>query len=227
MTLLTLAAVALFVNLGRWQWHRAEQKRVLADEFGAGAQSVEELGARATSALPRYAQVRLQGRYDAEHQFLLDNISHNAQPGYEVLTPLQLTDGRTVIVNRGWVPLTASRRQLPDLRLDVATAQAPSGRLDDLPVAGIALGHVPPAPDTPWPKLTSFPTMADLSAALGQPLQSRQLLLNPGEPAGFVRDWRPTGVGPARHLSYAIQWWAFAALALLLYGYMNWHRGER
>jgi cytochrome oxidase assembly protein ShyY1 len=69
--------------------------------------------------------------------------------------------------------------------------------------------------------------MADLSAALGQPLQSRQLLLEPGQPAGFVRDWHPPGLVAARHLSYAIQWWAFGALALVLYGYMNWRRSAR
>jgi cytochrome oxidase assembly protein ShyY1 len=66
--------------------------------------------------------------------------------------------------------------------------------------------------------------MADLSAALGQPLLSRQLLLDPGQPAGYVRDWRPQGLGPARHLAYAIQWWLFGALALALYAYMNWQR---
>jgi surfeit locus 1 family protein len=224
MTLLTLAAIVLFINLGRWQWHRAQHKQALADSFAAGSQSVAELGARATSQLPRYAQVRLPGSYDGEHQFLLDNMSHNGQPGFEVLTPLRLPDGRTVIVNRGWVPLTASRSQLPDVRSDFAAAQAPAGRLDDLPVAGIALGHVPPASGAQWPKLTSFPTMADLSAALGQPLQSRQLLLDPAQPAGYLRDWHPSGLGPERHLSYAFQWWAFGALALVLYGYMNWRR---
>jgi surfeit locus 1 family protein len=227
MTLLTLAAVVLFVILGRWQWHRAEQKRAQADDFGAGGQSMAELGVRATSELPRFAQVRLQGDYDGEHQFLLDNISHNGLPGYEVLTPLRLSDGRTVVVNRGWVPLTASRSQLPEVRFESAAGQTPTGRLDNLPVAGIALGHVPPAPGASWPQLTSFPTMADLSAALGKPLQSRQLLLNPGEPFGYVRDWHPPGLGPARHLSYAIQWWSFGALALVLYGYMNWQRGAR
>ena len=227
MTLLTLAAIVLFIDLGRWQWHRAQHKQALAASFDSGGQTVAELGARATSELPRYAQVRLQGNYDAEHQFLLDNMSHNGQPGFEVLTPLRLPDGRTLIVNRGWVPLSASRSQLPDVRFDFAALQTPSGRLDDLPVAGIALGHVPPPPGAQWPKLTSFPTMADLSAALGQPLQSRQLLLNPGQPAGFVRDWHPAGLGAARHLSYAIQWWAFAALALLLYAYMNWRRRAR
>jgi surfeit locus 1 family protein len=227
MTLLTLVAVLLFVDLGRWQWHRAQQTRAFAQDFGAGGESLADLGARATSALPRYAQVRLQGHYDGEHQFVLDNMSHNGQPGYEVLTPLRLNDGRTVVVNRGWVPLTASRRQLPDVQLDSTLPQAPIGRLDDLPVAGIALGHVAPAHGTPWPMLTSFPTMDDLSSALGEPLQSRQLLLNPDQPLGFVRDWHPTGLGPERHLSYAIQWWAFGALAVVLYGYMNWRRSAK
>jgi cytochrome oxidase assembly protein ShyY1 len=69
--------------------------------------------------------------------------------------------------------------------------------------------------------------MADLSAALGQPLQSRQLLLNPDQPLGYLRDWHPSGLTAARHLSYAIQWWAFGALALGLYGYMNWRRNAR
>jgi surfeit locus 1 family protein len=224
MTLLTLAALLLFISLGRWQWHRAQHKQALAADFGAGGQSVSDLGARATSDLARYMQLRLQGSYDGAHQFVLDNMSHDGRPGYEVLTPLHLTDGRIVIVNRGWVPLTASRSQLPQVALDSSAPQTPVGRLDDLPVAGIALGHVPPAAGAQWPKLTSFPTMADLSAALGQPLQSRQLLLNADQPLGYLRDWHPSGIGPERHLSYAIQWWAFGALALGLYGYMNWRR---
>ena len=227
MTLLTLAALLLFVRLGLWQWHRAQHRQELAADFGAGGQSVVDLGARAVSEFPRYAQLRLQGSYDGEHQFLLDNMSHDGRPGYEVLTPLRLTDGRTVMVNRGWLPLTASRSQLPQVALDSPAPQTPVGRLDDLPVAGIALGHVPPAAAAPWPKLTSFPTMADLSAALGQPLQSRQLLLNPDQSLGYVRDWHPSGLSSARHLSYAIQWWAFGALAVGLYGYMNWRRNAR
>jgi surfeit locus 1 family protein len=227
MTLLTLAALVLFLNLGRWQWHRAQQKRVQLASFSAGGQAVSALGERSTSDLPRYAQLRLQGRYDGEHQFLLDNMSHAGEPGYQVLTPLRLADGRSVIVNRGWLPMSASRAQLPPIGLAASTAVTPAGRLDDLPVAGIALGHVAPSPASPWPKLTSFPTMQDLSAALGQPLQSRQLLLDPAEPFGYVRDWHPGGLAPERHLSYAIQWWSFGALALALYGYLNWRKPRR
>jgi surfeit locus 1 family protein len=227
MTLLALAAVVGFAGLGRWQWHRAAQKSALLTQFEAGGHDPIDLAGRRISQLPRYVQVRTEGRYDGQHQFVLDNISHDAQPGFEVLTPLQTTDGRVLMVNRGWVPLGANRSQLPDVRLDESAPLSVTGRLDDLPVVGIALGHVPPAPGPEWPKLTSFPTMSDLSTALGRPLIERQLLLNPSDRFGFVRQWQMAGFGPARHLSYALQWWSFATLALVLYAVLNWRRPAR
>jgi len=224
MTLLTLAAIVLFVRLGVWQWHRAQEKTALQLQFSAGTRLIAELSSGSTDSMARYTQVRVEGSYDAQHQFLLDNLSHDGRPGFEVLTPLHLRDGRTLMVNRGWMPLSGPRSQLPEVQFDPRGMQGVTGRLDTLPVVGIALGHVPPSRGAPWPKLTSFPTMSDLSAALGVPLETRQLLLNPGEPFGFVRDWQLSGFGPGRHLSYAVQWWAFAALALVLYSYLNWHR---
>jgi surfeit locus 1 family protein len=222
MTVLTAIAVGAFISLGRWQWHRADQKRALAAEFSAGTQRPIELEQRATSSLPRYTHIRISGRYDSAHQFLLDNMSHDGFPGYEVLTPLLFGDGRAIVVNRGWVPLTASRRQLPDVALtDPPAPVMVAGLLDDLPAAALSMGHVPPPGGPQWPKLTSFPTMADLAAALGRPLESRQLLLAANQPDGYVRDWHPVGFGPMQHISYAIQWWIFAALAVVLYAALN------
>jgi surfeit locus 1 family protein len=227
MTLLTVLAVAGFVDLGHWQWQRAQQKRTLATAFTAGDGVASELDTRASAALPRYAQVRVHGRYDGAHQFLLDNISHAGRAGYDVLTPMLLADGRTLLVNRGWVPLTSSRRQLPDVALHADTELVAAGKLDDLPVVGIALGHVAPIAGSDWPKLTSFPTMSDLAAALGRPTEARQLLLNPDEPFGYLRDWHPGGLSAERHLSYAVQWWSFAALALVLYAVLNRGKARR
>ena len=227
MTLLTVAAVSAFIGLGRWQWHRAAQARALYARFAAGRDTVHDYPAGAAQTLPRYAQVRVQGRYDGAHQFLLDNMSDHDMPGYQVLTPLQLTDGRTLIVNRGWIPLTESRRDLPDIRIDGADPPAAVGRLDNLPVPAISLGHGAPPPGPQWPKLTSFPTMADLSAALGRPLEPRQLLLNANQPLGYVRDWQPPGMSPDQHLSYAIQWWGFATVAAGLFVFLNRRRQPR
>jgi surfeit locus 1 family protein len=224
MTLLTLLGVALFVVLGRWQWHRGAAAEALQQAFAQGSSARRSLPEAGTAALPRYSGVQVRGRYDSQHQFLLDNMSHAGQPGYDVLTPLKMSDGRNVIVNRGWIPLTESRRQLPDVGVSGAAGGEASGRLDNLPRPGIALGHAPPAKDAPWPKLTSFPTMADLSDALGRPLEPRELLLDASAPDGYTRDWQPPGMSPAQHFSYAFQWWLFAAVALVLYGALNRRR---
>jgi surfeit locus 1 family protein len=224
-TLLTLAGVLLFGSLGLWQWHRAEEKRALAAAFVAGdVDFSSELGRRSTGALPRFTQLRVQGSYESAHQFLLDNMTHTGQAGYQVLTPLRLDDGRLLLVNRGWVPLPRGRRDvMPDVALPDSGAVNVGGRIDELPVAGLAMGRVSPSDDAVWPKRTSFPSMAQLGHALGQNLEPRQLLLNPGESGGYLRDWQNTSLGlPAeRHVAYAAQWWGLGALCVFLYLWTN------
>ena len=230
MVALAVGGALLFAQLGRWQWHRAAEKRAYAAAFAAGSLHSAPLGTQSTSALPRYARVSVSGAYEAEHQFLLDNIIHHGQAGYEVLTPFRLLDGRVLLVNRGWVPLPHGRRdQLPDLALRVREADesppphALSGRLDALPVAALASGRVAPGSDDTWPKRTSFPTMAQLSASLHCAVEVQQLLLAADQPQGYARDWQPAsaGFGPERHLSYAIQWWGLGALSLFLFFFLN------
>ena len=47
------------------------------------------------------------------------------------------------------------------------------------------------------------------------------LLLDPDSGTGYVRHWQPPGIAPDRNFSYAIQWWAFAAVALGLFVFLN------
>lgn len=225
LSILTLVGVLLFAQLGRWQWHRAEEKRELAAAFLAGsADFSSELGRRSTGELPRYTQLRVHGHYEPEHQFLLDNMIHAGRAGYQALTPFRLDDGRLLLVNRGWLPLPDDRRDvLPDLGMIDGGDLNIGGRTDTLPVAGLPSGQAPPSTDAHWPKRTSFPTMAQLASALGQRLEPRQLLLSPGEAQGFLRDWHEAIIGfpPERHIAYAVQWWGLGALILFLYLFMN------
>jgi surfeit locus 1 family protein len=217
MMLLTLALCALFVRLGLWQWHRWQAADAAWTRFARGADALEPLGTRSLGEVARFQRVSLSGTLDGAHQFLIDNRSYRGSPGYEVLTPLTRVDGRVLLVDRGWVPFTGSRAQLPDVRLAEPGTVILTGRVADLPSAGLASGRAAPAARDPWPKVTGFPTLAELAAALGGPLESRILLLDPGAPFGFVRDWQPPGMAPLRHLSYALQWWCFAALAVVLW----------
>ena len=222
MTLLMLAACALFVRLGVWQWHRWQTSDAAWTRFARGTDAVQPLGTRALGEVTLFQRVSVEGTLDGRHQFLLDNRSYRGSPGYEVLTPLKRADGRVLLVDRGWVAFTGSRSRLPDVSLGEATPVSLSGRVADLPSPGLAIGRAPPAPRDPWPKVTNFPDIPQLAAALGEPLDERILLLDPGAPMGLTRDWQPPGMSPLRHLSYAIQWWCFAALAVVLWAVLRW-----
>ena len=91
-------------------------------------------------------------------------------------------------------------------------------------MGGLALGHAAPTLDSNWPKVTSFPTLDELSAALGERIEPWMLLLDPAIPDGFVRDWQPPGLSPLRHWSYAIQWWGFAVTLGVIWVIMSLRR---
>jgi surfeit locus 1 family protein len=228
--LLTLAAMALFVSLGFWQWHRgeyrSEQWRAFAGASQPAAGAADVASAADLDQLPRFAQVTVQGEFDATRQFLLDNISHGGAPGYEVLSVLHLRDGGRLLVNRGWVPFSGYREQLPDVTLASAGELRLTGRLSVLPVAGIESGRQPPAVAGSWPRRTSFPTREQLEQVYGTTLLEPVLLLDATSGSGYLRDWQPPGIAPERNYSYAVQWWSFAVLALVLLVGLNLKRSN-
>jgi surfeit locus 1 family protein len=213
------ACAALFVALGCWQLGRAAEKRALAVAFATAA-APERLPPGAV-LLPRYRPVIARGHYDSTHQFLLDNMTHGGRAGVEVLTPFVLTDGRAVLINRGWLPLGATRDALPEVAVPAGEREI-SGRIDHLPRPGIELAALLPAG---WPKLVSFPHMEQLAAALGRELHPQLILLDPASPDGYLREWRPAGLGPERHLAYAVQWFALAATAVVIWIVLGLRRG--
>lgn len=214
--LITAAVIPLFVGLGFWQWHRGEYRSAQWADFARADLPAVETSAATLSRLPRFTRVRVSGEFDATRQFLLDNISHDGVPGYQVLSVLRLADGSRLLVNRGWLPFSGYRERLPDITL-AAGAQTLTGRLSTLPTPGIAAGREPPPLEGGWPRLTSFPLQQELQRALGEPLLAPVLLLDAGAGPGYLRDWRPPGISPERNYSYAVQWWSFAVLALAMF----------
>jgi surfeit locus 1 family protein len=217
MTVLTVVLCALFVSLGRWQWNRGNAREAAWSQFARGTDKVLPLNADRLSDVPLFQRVKVEGRFDAGRQFLLDNRSYEGRAGYEVLTPLQRGNGMVALVDRGWVPFSGLRDRLPGVAIHNPDEVTVTGRVADLPSAGLASGRAPPSVQGPWPKVTSFPTMTELSQAFGQPLDSHILLLDSHDPDGYVRDWHPPGLEPSRHWSYAVQWWSFAVVLVILW----------
>jgi surfeit locus 1 family protein len=226
--LLTGVALAAFVGLGYWQLGRAREKQALFDAFMAAGEDTVDASDLPFEQLARYQRIRLHGSYDSTRQVLLDNMpSVSGQPGYRVLTPFERSDGRGwVIVDRGWLPLGATREDLPELTVGMRDRDV-TGTLDQLPVPGLRVGPAAMPGASEWPRVMLFPTESDLESALGVDVESRIVLLDAGAPDGYERKWRPSlGFGPERHLGYAIQWFAFALVATVLFVALNLQRAQ-
>lgn len=210
--MLTIAGVICGVSLAMWQLHRADEKQLLLEQFERGQAQTLMLAADDAAKVARYQHVSVAGSYDGEHQVLLDNMpSKRGQAGFRVLTPLQLKDNRWLLVDRGWVALGVSRTELPDVRVTEQPGTV-TGRIDELPEPGMRLGENAVAgPDASWPRLLSYPRHAELEKILNRPLLPRVLLLDATQPQGYERAWGSSfGIGPPRHLAYAVQWFAMA-----------------
>jgi surfeit locus 1 family protein len=216
-TILVSVVVLLLMGLGFWQLDRAAQKRRIAAEYVEHMRNeVVRLGEGTiyTDTL-RFRRVRVDGSFDSAHQFLLDNRLHEGVAGYEVVTPFRLEDGSGIaLVDRGWVPQGSDRRSLPNI--DVGSAPRELNALvTHFRQPGLRLGTAD-AGSVDWPRRIGYFDLEVIEQQLGSEVFPALLLLDPEEPDGYLRDWKPPASGAERHIAYAVQWFALAlALSIL------------
>jgi len=207
----------LLIGLGFWQLDRATQKRVLLDARASRGEDrpLNTLPQELETSAWRFRRVELGGRFDAVHTLFLDNRTYRGVAGYHVLSPLRLDDGRSVLVDRGWIRLGPTRSHLPSIPLREGRVTV-TGQLDTVPSAGLRLG--PDGPETTgWPRVVQRLDLAALEHDLGYPLLPLLVMEGDSGDADLVREWRPVVMGPERHTGYAVQWFGLALTLLLLY----------
>lgn len=220
--LLVVLMCAGFLRLGFWQLERARYKQDLyAQYLTNSAREVVPLEMLSPSepdqTLGRHVTVR--GGYLPDRQILLDNQSLGGRPGYLVFTPFRPAGEphEAILVNRGWIPLSASRDAvaLPPLSAGESTVRGELGRP---PVSGLRLrgSDLIETLDGGIRRVQVI-DYAALGSALGLSLQPRVLLLDPAAPEGFERAWSAPGNDAGRHRSYAVQWFALAGALVAIY----------
>ena len=224
-TVATVAFVALAIALGNWQRHRAAEKDALAAQFEAAAgETPVELPARDDVALAlRFRAVTATGEYDAGRQILIDNKVRAGHPGFDVVAPLRLEgSGRYVLVDRGWIAQGASRRELPRVPLPAGPVRV-AGRVNLPPQRYLELARER-APGILWENLD----VRRIASATGLDLLPVVIEQtgSPEPPDGLVRDWPAPDFGSAQHVSYMLQWYAFGAIAAILWLGLNWRTRE-
>jgi len=198
---LALCAAAVCVRLGVWQLSRLHQRRARNARIAAAvALPPLELTSAVRFDSVQNRRVQLHGVYDFAHERLWRPRSFEEQPGADLVTPLVLSGGTAVLVDRGWVPSPDGYHVNQALYLEADTTQ-----LIGLAVrAPRDLGDVDPArlrDSLPYP-LLPFTVQA-------LPVEGVPVL--PGDP---IR-WPVPALTDGPHLSYTIQWFSFATIILV------------
>ncbi len=216
LTMFAIAAVVVCVMLGLWQLDRLEERRALNERIEAGLAAAPaplvdllDLG----GALDHRRAVA-SGSYDVAHEVILYGRTLEGQPGNHVLTPLVLDDGTAIVVDRGWVPFEMDEPP-------VAEAAPPDG---EVKVEGALLAPQPGGAGSIQPgadRVTTVRSVDVEAIARDVPydlvpwfLQMQAQTPPPGE---LPVPEPPVELTQGPHLSYALQWFAFATIAAVGY----------
>lgn len=114
------------------------------------------------------------------------------------------------------VPAAGDRRVLPEIKVSSQPREI-QGRISLLPRPGIGLAPTQMPASGAWPRRLLFPTSQEMGAQSGLALRDYQLLMDSETADGYLRDWQPGGMGPERHLAYAVQWFSLALTVVVIY----------
>lgn len=221
MTVVIVAIV--FVNLGFWQLSRANE-RELDNQIGESRYEAEPVAFNEMLAASggdleslQYRRTLLTGEFVPEDEVLIRSQVYRNNAGFHVITPLELSDGSAVMVNRGWVPLILD--QVP-----VTQAPPPGGEVTlegwiELSHERGALGPVDPAAG----RLSTL-NRVDLDRIQQQiDYEIAPVYVVALEEAGEelpIPVPPPTFDDQGPHLGYAIQWFGFALVGIIGYGFL-------
>ncbi len=229
---LVLAVVLSLARLGLWQLdrHAEAQERVAGQEERLAATPVpidELLGGLALDdgdavGELEFRSVTAVGTWRPADEVLQRGRAHRGSAGYEVLTPLDLADGRTVLVRRGSVPFDNDLvPPVPDARpaSGEVTVQGTLERSIPQPTSGVAQrdpeeGELDVVFNADLERLA--PQLVEDPATL-LPMLLRLEVVTPDGPDELPLpvDRPVPDLGP--HLNYAIQWFSFATIATGMY----------
>jgi surfeit locus 1 family protein len=215
-TIFTIFALLVLLILGTWQIQRLLYKENLIKTLNEQATlPAIELPENLTDILDKeYRLVRLRGEYlhDKEMYLFTGSLSARGPSGYNILTPFKTSQGRYILVDRGWV---GAERKSPDTRPETLT----SGSVDL--VAMIHKGERPGrfTPDNDVVKNLWFWIDIDaIKSYAGVPMENIyvRLLKTKGE-VTFPIAGDATIKVRNDHLQYAITWYTLAVILIVIY----------
>ncbi|NLA36559.1 MAG: SURF1 family protein [Actinobacteria bacterium] len=174
----------------------------------------EDLTDPAVQGSLEYQAVRLVGTYDTEREFTIPNRTLDGAPGRLVVTPLVWSQTEApILAIRGFIPQSFSDNEAP-----IDGAEPPSGTVQ---VAGyLRLTETPGSLQLANPDLgknqVARMDLEQLQEVRGAKFQPMYLLVanqDPPTDQALLSTYPLPAKSEGRHLSYAVQWGIFTAIA--------------
>lgn len=208
-----MVLAAAFVALGMWQLDRNEQRQarnaVIEENLARDPLPVGEVLSVDGLAGPsdRWTPVRVSGTYDTANELVIRLRPLDGQRGVHVLTPLVTDDGAAVLVDRGFVPSAGA--EVPEVPAAASGEVEVTGRVRPSEV-GRGTGGDPAS------GAIRYVDVAALAEELPYPLYGGWVELTEQRPpaAAALEPLPPPEIDAGPHLSYAIQWFAFAVIGI-------------
>jgi surfeit locus 1 family protein len=226
------AMAVLFVRLGFWQLHRLADRRaqnaLVASRLAEPPAPLADIPR--DTARAQFRRVRFAGTYDFAHQIVLVERIRDGAPGVHLVTPLRPDAGvggdTVVLVDRGWV-YAPDGMSVDEERWRESTHVDAGGYVT---VPG--QGHGPAAIGDVRLNRLRWLDRRVISQRIGRPVASYAIDIQTDSGAGTTAVVAGPGTSSASlervpvrvppptlddgpHLSYAIQWFAFAVIAVL------------
>lgn len=229
-----LVVAAVCVRLGIWQLDRRDQRLSYNERVETQGETEPVALAAALDAADdpaeiEFRRVTVEGTYDSARQFLVLAQSYQGSPGAHAVTPLVLADGRAVLVNRGFVPVTDPRAPVPGDAAPPSGVVVMSGAFQVSEEGGRVLDA---DPDAEAAGTIGHLTRVDVDAVadrLPYALVPGWVRVEAERPdrQGVPVPLLPPEPGEGPHLSYAVQWFSFAAIFLAGWGALVHRSAQR
>lgn len=210
----TLLVFSGLVKLGFWQSDRALQKEqrieTIAQLSKTQALSLEKVLSETNEIndLP----ITMNGEFDNEILFLLDNQTNKGQLGYRVYQVFNSGE-HDVLVNLGWVLGSISRQKMPDVQTITGKYQL-SGHVRKIEKGIMLMEQVLVKKE--WPLRVQQIEIDKFSTLISRQLLPFVVYLDKTESVGYEKNWQPIVMPPEKHRAYAFQWFSLALAWILL-----------
>jgi surfeit locus 1 family protein len=214
----TITVAAGCVALGFWQLSRLSDRRAKNALIRSrlALPPIELSGPDLPPDLAAYRPAVASGSFDSGHQIILLNRSYNDEPGGHLITPLLLaTGGPAILVDRGWIDYDLSTSGDLSSLDPKGSIQIRGILLASQPEPGWAILSDPPS-DGEWRRSWRNLNLERLQEQFPYPLLPVYLAqTEPVDQAELPRPDAAIDLSEGPHLSYAIQWFAFALIAII------------